>query len=447
MADMCRVLVVDDEENIRRLFVKEVAGPNRVVETAANGQEARKICQSRQFDVVVLDVCLPDDNGIHLLAELKKTLQDAEVVLITGYGTISGAVEAMKTGAYDYITKPFELERLEFVLEKAFERARLQKENRLLRKERHTEGKWRLVGQAEPIAAIRTMIGKVSRAEVPILITGQSGVGKDVVARVIHDQSPRRHKPLIIKNCATLQRELIRSELFGHIKGAFTGADRHQEGLLELAHNGTMFMDEIGDLPLEVQGMLLRVLEDQTYRRVGSKEERTVNVRFLFATNRDLSLEVREGRFHEALFHRINVFHLHVPELRERKADIPLLVEHFLTGLSPERKVTLSDGAMQAFMAYDWPGNVRELRNVLERCLILADDDAITEQDLPVDMVKGGQAREVQEGFPTLKRLEKEHIQNVLAHCNGHQSRAAEILGISRKTLYRKLQGLDQHGM
>ncbi len=447
MADMCRVLVVDDEENIRRLFVKEVAGPNRVVETAANGQEARKICQIRQFDVVVLDVCLPDDNGIHLLAELKKTLQDAEVVLITGYGTISGAVEAMKTGAYDYITKPFELERLEFVLEKAFERARLQKENRLLRKERHTEGKWRLVGQAEPIAAIRTMIGKVSRAEVPILITGQSGVGKDVVARVIHDQSPRRHKPLIIKNCATLQRELIRSELFGHIKGAFTGADRHQEGLLELAHNGTMFMDEIGDLPLEVQGMLLRVLEDQTYRRVGSKEERTVNVRFLFATNRDLSLEVREGRFHEALFHRINVFHLHVPELRERKADIPLLVEHFLTGLSPERKVTLSDGAMQAFMAYDWPGNVRELRNVLERCLILADDDAITEQDLPVDMVKGGQAREVQEGFPTLKRLEKEHIQNVLAHCNGHQSRAAEILGISRKTLYRKLQGLDQHGM
>ena len=447
MADMCRVLVVDDEENIRRLFVKEVAGPNRVVETAANGQEARKICQSRQFDVVVLDVCLPDDNGIHLLAELKKTLQDAEVVLITGYGTISGAVEAMKTGAYDYITKPFELERLEFVLEKAFERARLQKENRLLRKERHTEGKWRLVGQAEPIAAIRTMIDKVSRAEVPILITGQSGVGKDVVARVIHDQSPRRHKPLIIKNCATLQRELIRSELFGHIKGAFTGADRHQEGLLELAHNGTMFMDEIGDLPLEVQGMLLRVLEDQTYRRVGSKEERTVNVRFLFATNRDLSLEVREGRFHEALFHRINVFHLHVPELRERKADIPLLVEHFLTGLSPERKVTLSDGAMQAFMAYDWPGNVRELRNVLERCLILADDDAITEQDLPVDMVKGGQAREVQEGFPTLKRLEKEHIQNVLAHCNGHQSRAAEILGISRKTLYRKLQGLDQHGM
>jgi len=443
MTDLCRVLVVDDEENIRRLFVKEIAGPSRVVETAANGKEARKLCQASQFDVVVLDVCLPDDNGVQLLVEFKKTLQDAEIVLITGYGTIPDAVEAMKTGAYDYITKPFELERLEFVLEKAFERSRLQKENRLLRKERHTDGKWRLVGNSDPIVAIRNMIHKVSQSEVPILITGQSGVGKDVVARVIQGQSLRRQKPLIIKNCATLQRELIRSELFGHVKGAFTGADRHQEGLLELAHNGTMFMDEIGDLPLEVQGMLLRVLEDQTYRRVGAKEERTVDVRFLFATNRDLSVEVREGRFHEALFHRINVFHLHIPDLKDRRADIPLLVEHFLTSLSPERKITISEKALETFMAYDWPGNVRELRNVLERCLILAEGDVISELDLPVDMLRNGSSQEMRGGFPTLRKLEKDHIQAVLTHCRGHQSKAAGILGISRKTLYRKLQGFE----
>jgi len=440
MSDLCRVLVVDDEENIRRLFVKELAGPKRVVETAANGQEARRACQTNHFDVVVLDVCLPDDNGVVLLAELKKILRDAEIVLITGYGTISGAVEAMKTGAYDYITKPFELQRLEFVLEKASERARLQRENRLLRKERQTDEQCRLVGQSEPILAIRSMIPKVSQAEVPILITGQSGVGKDVVARVIHAQSLRKHKALIIKNCATLQRELIRSELFGHVKGAFTGADKPQEGLLELAHEGTMFMDEIGDLPLEVQGMLLRVLEAQTYRRVGSKEESLVNVRFLFATNRDLGQEVREGRFHEALYHRINVFHLHIPELKDRKTDIPLLVEHFLARLAPDRKVTITDQALQAFMAYDWPGNIRELRNVLERCLILAEDDVITELDLPADMIRETADKEASKGFSSLKRLERDHITAVLNHCQGHRTRAAEILGISRKTLYRKMK-------
>ncbi len=431
---------MDDEQNIRRLFVKEIAGPRRLVETAANGAEARKICQDKEFDVIVLDVCLPDDNGIHLLAELKKSVHDVEIVLITGYGSISGAVEAMKTGAYDYIAKPFELERLEFVLDKAFERARLQRENRLLRKESRTRGSSRLIGKSESIAAVSSMMVKVSKAEVPVLITGQSGSGKDVVARGIHDQSPRRDKPLVIKNCATLQRELIRSELFGHNKGAFTGADKNQEGLLELAHNGTLFLDEIGDLPLEVQGMLLRVLENQTYRRLGSKEERTVDVRFLFATNRDLSREVQEGRFHEALFHRINVFHIHLPDLKSRRSDIPLLVEHFLAGLCPDRKVTLSSGAIEAFQAYDWPGNVRELRNVLERCLILAENDVITELDLPVDMLRKKPSTNTTAGFLTLKDVEQEHIKRALAHCKGHRSKAARLLGVSRKTLYRKLQ-------
>ncbi len=440
MTDQCRTLVVDDEENIRRLFLKELGSGGMFIQTAANGAEARELCTAHHFDIVVLDVCLPDMDGLKLLSEIKNTDPDLELIMITGYGTIPDAVEAIRLGAYDYITKPFELERVEFVIEKAFERARLQKENKLFKRQWQESDKNLLVGQSEWINSIRTLINKVAPSEVPVLITGESGTGKDVVARELHNRSSRSNEPLIIKNCGTLQKELARSELFGHCKGAFTGADQHQEGLLELAHRGSMFLDEIGDLPLEVQSAFLRVLENQTYRKVGSKKECQVNIRFLFATNRNLLQEVQEGKFNEALYHRINVVNIHMPKLKERKQDIPLLVEHFLTKLRPERKFSLSDRAMKILMDYDWPGNVRELKNILERSTIISENEVITEQDLPAELISQEQSPIAHTGWMSLREMEQSYIAQVLEQCGNNRSRASEILRISRKTLYRKLQ-------
>ena len=440
MSEQCRILVVDDEENIRRLFLKELGSSTMSIQTAANGAEAKELCSAHYFDIVVLDVCLPDIDGLKLLSEIKNTDPDLELIMITGYGTIPDAVEAMRLGAYDYITKPFELERVEFVIEKAFQRARLQKENKLIKRQWQEADTNYLVGQSEWINSIRSLINKVAPSEVPVLITGESGTGKDVVARELHNRSKRSSEPLIIKNCGTLQKELARSELFGHCKGAFTGADQHQEGLLELAHRGSMFLDEIGDMPLEVQSTFLRVLENQTYRKVGSKKECQVNIRFIFATNKNLFQEVQEGRFHEALYHRINVVNIHMPKLKERKQDIPLLVEHFLTKLRPERRFSLSENTMQTLTNYDWPGNVRELKNILERSTILSENDIITEQDLPAELQSQEKSSLTNTHWMTLREMEQAYINKILQQCGHNRSKASEILGITRKTLQRKLQ-------
>jgi two-component system, NtrC family, response regulator len=436
-----RVLVVDDEESIRRLMEKELSSMRRSVCGADSARKAFELIERQQFDVIVLDIRLPDGDGVELLEKFKQAIPDVEVILITGYGNVDNAVEAMKLGAYDYITKPFTLDRVELVVEKAYQRVCLQRQNRLLR---HTQTSFPLpqfVGRSSCVEQIQYLIGKVAPTNVPVLITGESGAGKDVIASAIHLRSQRAGQPLIIKNCGTLQKELMRSELFGYLKGAFTGANETNDGLIALAHEGTLFLDEIGELPLEVQAALLRVLENQTYRRIGDKHERQVDVRFLFATNRNLVEEARTGNFHEALYHRLNVFQIHIPPLRERKEDIPLLVEYFLgllgAALSPCR---ISRSVMQCLMNYKWPGNVRELRNVIERGIILAENGIITENALPRELTEQCDAATTDVPFIPLMELEKRHIRRIMECVHGNRSQAAEILGIGRKTLYRKLK-------
>ena len=439
------ILVVDDEAHIRRLAEKELSSERRRIATAGSAQEALKAFRAGSFDVVLLDMRLPDGNGLDLLTRFQELAPEVQVVVITGFGDVDNAVQAMKLGAYDYITKPFDLDRLELVIEKAFQRASLQRENRLLRHKQSEERPIKLLGHSKQMQQVQYLIRKVATANVPVLLTGESGTGKTEVARSIHELSLRHGMPLVVKNCATLQKDLVRSELFGHAKGAFTGAEQSYEGLMSFASKGTLFLDEIGELSLDVQGALLRVVDTQTFRRVGEKDEQHVDVRFIFATNKNLKAEVEAGRFGEALFHRLNVFNIPLPPLRERKEDIAALVEYFLGNLAVgEGRPRIAPRAMQCLLNYDWPGNVRELKNVLERALILADNNLVTEQTLPLDLVGAMNKRSSGLPFQSLQEIEREHILRVLSFVDGRKAEAAKILGIGRKTLYRKLQELDR---
>ncbi|SFN09999.1 two-component system, NtrC family, response regulator [Thermodesulforhabdus norvegica] len=435
------MLVIDDEPSIRKLAERELVSERRLITTASSASEALSLIEQQDFDVIILDIRLPDADGMDLLVRFRETLPDVEVVIITGYGTIESAIAAMKVGAYDYITKPFQLEHLELIVEKAYERVSLKRENRILSRALVEAPIPRLVGTSRGIQQVMEMIRKVATWDVPVLITGESGTGKDVVARTIHALSKRSEKPLIVKNCGEIQKDLIRSELFGHVKGAFTGADQTREGLLGIADRGTLFLDEIGELPEDVQAALLRFLENRCYRRVGDPHERRADVRLIFATHRDLKKEVEAGRFHEALYYRINVFHIHIPPLRERREDIPLLVEHFLTRLSPPgTRYRITDDVLGYLINYNWPGNVRELRNVIERAIILAENELLTPKTLPMEITSGQPASHLPMSSLKLSEMEKYLIQKALSIHRGNKRKAAQSLGISRKTLYRKMK-------
>lgn len=442
MANAYKVLVIDDEESILRLLQHELSTEERIVDTASSAALGLEKFSKGHYDVVVSDIRLPDGDGLDMLVQFKTAYPDIEVVLITGHGNIDNAVEAMRIGAYDYLTKPFHLDRVELVIERAYQRVCLQRENRSFRHSDQAVTSTKLVGNSAPIKQIKYLIGKVAPTDVAVLITGESGVGKDVVAHSIQEQSERSERPFIVKNCATLQKELMRSELFGHTRGSFTGATDNRDGLMTYADTGTLFLDEIGELPLEVQGGLLRVLEAKMYRRMGEKNERHVDIRFLFATSRNLAEEVEAGRFNEALYHRINVFNIAVPPLCQRKEDIPLLVEHFLGRMSiamRRERLTITDKAVQCLTQYEWPGNIRELRNVLERSIILAEGGVITNQALPRELVE--RVADQSDGTVfSLEELEREHIQRALQFYDGNRLQAAKALGIGRKTLYRKIE-------
>jgi DNA-binding NtrC family response regulator len=442
-------MLVDDEESFRKLVGKELARAGYAVDTAGGLEEARRLLSQKTFHLVVLDVRMPDGSGLDLLKEIREASPTTEVVMLTAYGTVQEAIRAMKEGAHDFLTKPCKLGELEAVLEKAVEKQNLERGNTALQREvdRLQPGD-RFVGSTPSVRELLRMVARVAETDSTVLIRGESGAGKELVARAVHRQSRRARQPFVVVDCASLHENLLQSELFGHEKGAYTGAIRLKHGLFEVADRGTIFLDEIAEITPPLQVKLLRVLETGTFRRVGGTVDIRVDVRVIAATNRSLETMMKEGAFREDLYYRLNVFSVHIPPLRERRDDITLLVDHFIRNSSivPKRTVRVSDGSMEVLQRYLWPGNVRELENVIERALILCDGGIIEPEHLPMGVRltpsfgDNGDAKEL----PTLEEVERRYIKRVLDECKGHRQRAAAILGISERNLYRKLKELEQ---
>ncbi len=432
------LLVVDDDDDFRSTLVRRFEHSGFVVQDAPNGEAAWDLVQRRVFDVAVLDMMMPGISGLDLLGRFHEHHVECQVILLTGQGTIESAVEAMKLGAFDYLTKPFPLKDLETRIEKAYERHQLQKENRQLRAllERSQPNE-EMIGRSPAMEEVFRLVERAGPSGKAILIQGESGTGKELVARALHRNSPRTEKPLVAINCAALPESLLESELFGHEKGAFTGAASAKPGLFEVADGGTLFIDEIGEMPGSLQAKLLRVLEDGLIRRVGSIKERRVDVRLLCATNRNLSNEVKEGRFREDLYYRINVMSLELPPVRERDGDISLLVAHLL---GPEWKI--DPAALHLIQSYDWPGNVRQLINAIDRAKIVADGITVRVQDLPHEVVEfsSHQPQIVINDTDELASIERAKIIEVLGREHGNKTRAARALGIDRRKLYRLIE-------
>ena len=441
-----RVLIVDDEADSREALAELTQRWGYDVQTATDGTEALRRAIEWHPDVILTDLVMPNMDGLWLLRALRAELPDCPVVLLTGRGTIQAAVQAIREGAFDFIEKPLEVPRLRIVMERALEKKETMREVQLLRRRLAALAPGSdMIGSGPAMQKVFELVKKVAPSNASVVITGESGTGKEVVARAIHNLSPRREKPFLALNCSAIPATLIESELFGYERGAFTGAEQRRLGNFELAQNGTFFLDEIGELPLELQAKFLRVLEDHRIRRLGGRSEVEVDVRVICATNRDLKEEIRRGRFREDLYFRLHVFTIGLPTLKERREDIPLLVHHFIekyNGETGKRVQGLAPTAMGQLQAYSWPGNIRELRNTVERAMILVDGDIIGEEHLPPDMQasrpEAAATLRVPLGIP-IDKIEKEYILASLQRNGGNKARTAEILGISEKTLYNKL--------
>jgi len=443
-----QVLLVDDEESFRKLVARELFHAGYQVMTAENVEQARRLLSSHFFHIVLLDVRMPDGNGLDLLSELKEASPTTEVIMLTAYGTIEEAIRAMKLGALDFLAKPCKLGELEAVLEKAVQRQTLERSHTALEREvERLQTSDRFIGTTPQIRELLRMVDRVAETESTVLIRGESGVGKELVARAVHRRSPRARQPFVVVDCASLHENLLQSELFGHEKGAYTGAIRLKHGLFEVADRGTIFLDEIGELTPQLQVKLLRVLETGIFRRVGGTADIKVDVRVIAATNRSLESMMKEGQFREDLYYRINVFSIHIPPLRERRDDIPGLVEHFVRNstIVPKRNARISPEAMDVFLRYSWPGNVRELENVVERALILCDGGTVEPENLPmgVRVTPSFTQDEDSNRLPTLEEVESRYIKKVLDVCRGHRQKAAKILAISERNLYRRIKELE----
>ena len=440
------VLVVDDEPNIGESIKKALEKIGYSVDMASNAEAALSRLERSPVELVLCDIKLPGMDGIELLRQIKEHHPETVVVMITGYATIESAVASIKLGASDYLPKPFNPEQLRHVVTKALEQKRLLEENLYLKGElRHLFGERVVVGQSRAMQRLFDLAQTVAATDSSVLIVGESGTGKEVVARFIHAESSRKDRPFVTVNCAAIPPNLLESELFGHRRGAFTGAVYSRRGSFELADGGTLFLDEIGEMPVEMEAKILRSLEERQVKRVGSEEPIPVNVRIIAATNKDLEQEVKAGRFREDLYWRLNVVQLVVPTLRERPEDILPLARHFLALYGQELKKAVPDfssAVVEAFARYDWPGNVRELRNAVERAVIFAEPGKpIRLAHLPPHMRQESsrEGASASRRFRTLREMELEYIRKVLNACGGNRSRAAEILNVSPVTLWRKL--------
>src|SRR5438270_265494 len=447
-ANFLNLLIVDDDRAIREAC-REVAqslGFNTLV--ADSAEQAYRILDTQGIDAVLLDLKLSGAGGLQALHQIKNHRPEAVVVVVTGYGTVQSAVQVMKNGAYDYFTKPFSIDELRLLLDRVANHLKLKTENRTLREKiKSKQGFGGIVGRAPEMERLYRIIAKAAQSTHPVLILGESGTGKELVARSIHFSGPFKDKPFIPVDCGSLVPTLIESELFGYVRGAFTGAAHAKDGLLAIAQGGTVFLDEVGELPVDLQAKLLRAIQEKEIRPVGSTKQIPINVRILAATNRDLEEGVAQGTFRRDLYFRLNVLSLRIPSLRERRQDIPLLAAHFLErqSRSSEQERTLSDDALKAMLAYDWPGNVRELENCLERACAFTSGTMIHLGDLPreISQLQGSTAASNGNGtskIVSMSELERQTILNAIAQLNGDKLQAARLLGIGKTTLYRKLK-------
>lgn len=446
MKNKHKLLFVDDDETFSKVMKKELSRMGYSVICANRGETAIKELKKRNFDIIILDIKMPGIGGLNTLKSVKEMDPETEVIMLTGRATIESAVESMKMGAYDYITKPCRLNELDILLKKAYEKRQLSKENvSLKRLATSREQEKVMISQSDKMKPVFNLINKVAVTDSTVLIHGESGTGKELVARDIHQKSKRNKHPFVAVNCAALQETLLESELFGHVKGAFTGAHETRLGLFEVADKGTLFLDEVGELPINIQAKLLRVLESGEIRRLGDSKSIFIDTRIITATNKDIASEVKKGLFREDLFFRINIVHISLPPLRERKDDIPLLVQHFLEThrINMTEKKVCPD-ALRSMMKYNWPGNIRELENVIENLMIIVDDEKIGVCNLPEE-IRGyaGTNINVLDADASLSDMERQHIINTLSKINGNKTRVAETLGISIKTLYNKLKSYN----
>jgi DNA-binding NtrC family response regulator len=438
-----KVLIAEDEPHLGNILESFLSGRGYHVTTRRDGRAALEALRAEAYDVALLDIVMPEMDGLEVLRHVREEPSPPEVIIITGNGTIETAITAMKLGAYDYLAKPYRMAEIDVLVRRAWEKRQLAKENALLHNRlSRVDAVPEVLTQYAPMQAVLTLVERVAKSDSPVLVSGESGTGKELIARALHRLSGRGSNPLVDINCAAIAENLLESELFGHEKGAFTGALSRKTGLFELAAGGTLFMDEIGELDPKLQGKLLRALEQGSFFRVGGTQKVEVSVRIVAATNRDLARAVNDGSFRSDLYYRINTISITLPPLRDRAVDIPLIAHHFLHLYGGPNPPTLSEEAMAALQQYRWPGNIRELRNVIERAVLLSTGGVIGAHELPLQPIGSGPptATTPGAGVASLEELERRHIQTVLQQTNWHQGKAATMLGISSKTLYRKIR-------
>ena len=441
---MNKIIVVDDEKNIRIMLKRVLSGDQYEIDEAVNGLEALQKIAQEKYDAILLDLRMPEMNGLQVIEKIKEMDINTPVIMMSAYGTIPEAVEAMKLGAVDYLIKPFDLDELRMTLDRMIRQDEIKNENQYYREEENKRFNFKeIIGQSQVINKVLEMIIQVAPLPTTVMLTGESGTGKELIARAIHENSPRKEKPFVVANCVAFSPNILESELFGHEKGAFTGANSRRIGRFEIAHKGSIFLDEIGEVDSMTQAKLLRVVQEKEFERVGSSTSIKVDTRIVAATNKDLKKEVRQKRFREDLFYRLNVFHINVPPLRERKEDIPLLVQHFIQKYNQilnKRISGISGHTMDLLMDYSFPGNIRELENIIERAMIMC-----TQSTIEKNVVYFLDKENIEQKSGTLKEMEKEMIKKYLIQNHGNRTRTAQVLGISRRSLQLKLKEYQIH--